>query len=137
MPALAADEWAMNGMPCVVWAVMLTMHPPRPAIEARWISLATRNPPSRFVRITASKPLAVISAAGAENCPPALLTSPSMASCWSWISATHRSTSSGARMSPDTQLAAPPSSPISLAVASSGSCRRPHSTTEAPSEASS
>jgi hypothetical protein len=47
-----------------------------------------RNPPVRFVRTTVSQPFCVMASSGAWNCPPALLTRPSMRACAFRMSAT-------------------------------------------------
>ena len=83
MPARAAPEWPMPGMPFHMSAMMLTIAPPRarlPSSCIHWVmhSRAIRKPPVRLLRTTASQPLALIAASGAGNWPPALLTSASM-----------------------------------------------------------
>ena len=86
MPARAAPEWPMPGMPPHMSAMMLTMAPPfgaslaavRFSIHCVTHSRAIRKPPVRLLRTTASQPLALIAASGAGNWPPALLTSASM-----------------------------------------------------------
>ena len=80
MPARAAPEWPMPGMPPHMSAMMLTMAPPRVARPSHRASTgehsrAIRKPPVRLLRTTASQPLALIAASGAGNWPPALLTS--------------------------------------------------------------
>ncbi len=74
MPARAAPEWPMPGMPPHMSASMLTMLPP--VLLSDWLntSRATRKPPTRLVRSTVSKPFWLIEASGAGYWPPALLT---------------------------------------------------------------
>src|SRR3954463_212756 len=76
MPARAAPECAMPGMPLRKSAVMLTIAPP--CLAMLWLNTSRiiRKPPVRLLATTASKPFLLIVAIGAGNWPPALLTRP-------------------------------------------------------------
>ncbi|MND67817.1 hypothetical protein D3C80_592430 [compost metagenome] len=127
----------MPGMPPHMSASMLTMLPP--VLLRPWLntSRATRKPPTRLVRTTASKPFWLIEASGAGYWPPALLTRWWMTPRSASTAATMALTASSSRMSQACQLALPPSSTISPAVFSNFSGLRPTSTTWAPRAASS
>ena len=76
MPARAAPECAMPGMPLRKSAVMLTMAPPCCWKLCRNSSRIIRKPPVRLLATTASKPRLLMAISGAGNWPPALLTRP-------------------------------------------------------------
>src|SRR5204863_81555 len=83
VPAGAAPEWPMPGMPPHMSAMMLTTAPPfaafvSPSFAAASFSIhwpthsrANRKPPVRLLRTTVSQPLALIADNGAWNWPPA------------------------------------------------------------------
>ena len=76
MPARAAPECAMPGMPFHISAAMFTMAPPCCRMDCRNTSRIIRKPPVRFVATTASKPFLLMNMSGDGNWPPALLTRP-------------------------------------------------------------
>ena len=101
MPARAADECAMKGMPRVGHSTTDTTRPPRLGIIQRFATCWVRyHGASRLSRRTASQPLGVMSSAGATNWPPALLTSASMRPNRSSATPISASATSGWRMSP-------------------------------------
>ena len=64
MPARAAPECPMLGMPFHMSAMMLTMAPPCSSASTGYRPRApTRKPPVRLLRTTTSQPLALIAAA--------------------------------------------------------------------------
>ena len=120
MPARAAPEWPMPGMPFHMSAMMLTIAPPRGAplpssssIHCVTHSRAIRKPPVRLLRTTASQPLALIAASGDGNWPPALLTSASMRPCAASTAATVACTAASSRMSQTCVEQTPPAASIS------------------------
>ena len=137
MPARAAPECAMPGMPLRKSAVMLTMAPPCCWKLCRNSSRIIRKPPVRLLATTASKPRLLMAIIGAGNWPPALLTRPCTTPSLATTSATLALTASSSRMSNARQAQRPPSSRISAATRSSLSALRPLMTTSAPSDASS
>src|SRR5919204_126346 len=134
--ARAADECAMPGRPWCGDSVTLITFPPPPGIidlvATAWV---ISQVPSRLSRTTARKPLALMSSAGDMYWPPALFTSVLIRPCRSRTLSTNARTWSSSRMSQTTGSQLPGSH--SAAVSSSGSSRRPATTTRAPSEASS
>ena len=132
VPARAADECAMPGMPRVGHSTTDTMRPPPCSIIQRLATCWVRyQGASRFSRRTAAQPLGVISSAGATNWPPALLTSTSMRPNRSSASVDQRVRHLRlADVAGHGQAVARRSAPASRA---SGSGRRPASTSRKPS----
>src|SRR5947209_3133687 len=134
--ARAAEECARPGRPWCGDSVTFTILPPPAGIIAlvatAWV---ISQVPSRLSDTTVRKPFGVMSSAGAMYCPPALLTSvstrPWRSSTWSTAAAT----ASSSRMSAEIALQRPWSH--SPTVSSSGSGRRPITTTCAPQAVSS
>ena len=127
----------MPGSPWWGESVTLTILPPRASgiialVATAWV---ISQVPSTFSRITVRKPFGVMSSAGVMYWPPALLTSRSMRPWRSSTASTSASTWSSSRMSQARASTRPPSA--WPAVSSSGSERRPQTTTSAPSAASS
>ena len=130
--ARAAEECAMPGSPWWGESVTLTILPPRASgtialVATAWV---ISQVPSTFSRITVRKPFGVMSSAGVMYWPPALLTSRSMRPWRSSTASTSASTWSSSRMSQARASTRPPSA--LAAVSSSGSERRPQTTTSAP-----
>jgi hypothetical protein len=92
---------------------------------------------STFSRCTARQPFAEMFSGVATNCPPALFTSTSIRPNRSSAASTRASTCSGSRTSAGTAKASVPAASSSARVSSSGSGRRPASTSEAPVRANS
>ena len=67
MPARAAPEWPMPGMPLRKSAVMLTIAPPRSCMHWVNTSRIIRKPPVRLLATTASKPFFWMASRGAGN----------------------------------------------------------------------
>src|SRR5690554_7354825 len=118
MPARAAPECAIPGMPRDISARILTIAgAARPwsrcaarekdCIDCSKTSRASRNPPVRLVATTASQPFFEIYASGDGYWPPALLTSKSICLCAATISETIALTPASSRMSQAHQLAEP------------------------------
>ena len=74
IPARAAPEWHMLGMPLRFPRVMFTMLPPLSRMYWSWAARHTWKVPVRLVWTTAWKPLEDSSSAEHTNCPPALFT---------------------------------------------------------------
>src|SRR4051794_18296969 len=135
--ARAAEEWAIPGSPWWGDSVTFTILPPRASgiialVATTWLMSQV---PSTFSRITVRKPLAVMSSAGVMYWPPALFTSTSTFPWRSSTPSTRACTWSSSRLSHSTASQRPPSP--RAAVSSSGSARRPQTTTVAPQAASS
>ena len=127
MPARAAPECPMPGMPLRKSAVMLTIDPP--CFCMLWLNTSRiiRNPPVRLLATTASKPRFEMAISGEGNWPPALLTSPWIAPCRATTCPIAVLTASSSRMSNAAVSQRPPSagSPRRHARASPASARSP------------
>ena len=136
--ARPAAAWAKPGIPRSGLKPTNTTRPPPPGIIERVATArVTLQSASTVTRSTARQPLVGISSAGALNCPPALLTSTSRRA-----EALERRVDDAldlvrlAQVGGDREAVAAAAS-ISARIASSGSARRPQTTTRAPLAASS
>jgi len=137
MPARAAPECPMPGIPFHMSAMMLVMDMsflPSCSIMC-WLntSRATRKPPVRLFRTTVSKPLPLIMFNGEGNWPPALLIRWSIFPCAARMSAMVSLTRSSSRMSQLCRLILTEQvSSISAFTVSSFSILRPTKARSAP-----